>query len=112
MFARNKINIFDYSDYRKFLREFYEVEKSLDPTFSYRVFATAVDMDASLLLKILQGKRHVSPKCIESFVQFFRFKEGKAEYFREMVAYRKCARWLAANWTRRATAISSSGSTR
>jgi uncharacterized protein (TIGR02147 family) len=89
MFARNKINIFDYSDYRKFLREFYEVEKSLDPTFSYRVFATAVDMDASLLLKILQGKRHVSPKCIESFVQFFRFKEGKAEYFREMVAYGK-----------------------
>ena len=85
MFARNKINIFDYSDYRKFLREFYEVEKSLDPTFSYRVFATAVDMDASLLLKILQGKRHVSPKCIESFVQFFRFKE----YFREMVAYGK-----------------------
>lgn len=89
MFARNKINIFDYSDYRKFLREFYEVEKSLDPTFSYRVFATAVNMDASLLLKILQGKRHVSPKCVESFIEFFRFKEGKAEYFREMVAYGK-----------------------
>jgi len=89
MFARNKINIFDYSDYRKFLQEFYELEKSLDPTFSYRVFASAVDMDASLLLKILQGKRHVSSRCIESFVQFFRFKEGKAEYFREMVAYGK-----------------------
>ncbi len=89
MLAKNRINIYDYSDYRKFLMDFYEIEKSLDPTFSYRVFATAVAMDASLLLKILQGKRHVSPKCIESFVQFFRFKEGKAEYFREMVAYGK-----------------------
>ena len=89
MLARNKINIYDYSDYRKFLLDFYEIEKSLDSTFSYRVFATAVDMDASLLLKILQGKRHISPKSIESFVQFFRFKEGKAEYFREMVAYGK-----------------------
>lgn len=89
MFARNKINIYDYSDYRKFLQEFYELEKSLDPTFSYRIFAAAIDMDASLLVKILQGKRHVSTKNIEAFVQFFRFKEGKAEYFREMVAYGK-----------------------
>lgn len=89
MFARNKINIYDYSDYRKFLQEFYELEKSLDPTFSYRIFAAAIDMDASLLVKILQGKRHVSTKNIEAFVLFFRFKEGKAEYFREMVAYGK-----------------------
>ena len=89
MFARNKINIYDYSDYRKFLQEFYELEKSLDQTFSYRIFAAAIDMDASLLVKILQGKRHVSTKNIEAFVQFFRFKEGKAEYFREMVAYGK-----------------------
>ena len=89
MFARNKINIYDYSDYRKFLSDFYELEKSFDPTFSYRVFAAAVSMDASLLLKILQGKRHVSSKNIENFVQFFRYKEGKAEYFREMIAYAK-----------------------
>ena len=89
MFAKNKINIYDYSDYRKFLQEFYELEKSLDPTFSYRVFAAAIGIDASLLVKILQGKRHVSTKNIETFVQFFHFKEGKAEYFREMVAYGK-----------------------
>ena len=89
MFAKNKINIYDYSDYRKFLQEFYVLEKSLDPTFSYRVFAAAIGIDASLLVKILQGKRHVSTKNIETFVQFFHFKEGKAEYFREMVAYGK-----------------------
>ena len=89
MFARNKINIYDYTDYRKFLQDFYELEKSLDVTFSYRVFAAAVDIDASLLVKILQGKRHVSSKGIEPFVEFFRFKEAKAEYFREMVAYGK-----------------------
>ncbi len=89
MFAKNKINIYDYSDYRKFLQEFYELEKSLDSSFSYRVFAAAVGMDASLLLKILQGKRHISPKCIDVFVNFFRFKDAKAEYFREMIAYGK-----------------------
>ena len=89
MFARNKINIYDYSDYRKFLSDFYELEKSLDPTFSYRVFAAAVNMDASLLLKILQGKRHISSKGIDPFIQFFHFKEGKSEYFREMIAYAK-----------------------
>lgn len=128
MFARNKINIYDYTDYRKFLQDFYELEKSLDATFSYRVFATAVSIDASLLVKILQGKRHVSSKGIEPFVEFFRFKEAKAEYFREMVAYGKaktdedvrkhfetlqiCALPAAANLTRLATVTSSSGTTR
>ena len=89
MFSRNKINIYEYLDYRKFLLDFYELEKSLDSTFSYRVFATAVDMDASLLLKILQGKRHLSSKSLQSFIDFFKFKEGKAEYFRQLVAYGK-----------------------
>lgn len=89
MFARNKINIYDYLDYRNFLRDFYELEKSLDPSFSYRVFATAVDIDASLLLKILQSKRHLSAATVESIIAFFNFKEGKSEYFREMVAYCK-----------------------
>lgn len=89
MFARNKINVYDYIDYHKFLRDFYELEKSLDPTFSYRVFAAAVNIDASLLVKILQGKRHISSKGVEPFVDFFRFKVAKAEYFREMVAYDK-----------------------
>ena len=79
MFAKNKINIYDYSDYRKFLQEFYELEKSLDSSFSYRVFAAAVGMDASLLLKILQGKRHISPKCIDVFVNFFHFKDAKTD---------------------------------
>lgn len=89
MFSKNKINIYDYTDYRKFLQDFYTLEKSLDPTFSYRVFACAVDMDASLLLKIIQEKRHISASSIESFITFFNFKEAKSEYFREMVAYSK-----------------------
>lgn len=89
MFARNKINIYDYLDYRLFLRDFYDLEKSLDSTFSYRVFATAVDIDASLLVKILRSKRHLSDTSVNTFVAFFNFKEGKSEYFREMVAYGK-----------------------
>lgn len=89
MFSKGKINIFDYSDYRKFLQDFYELEKTLDPTFSYRVFATAVNIDASLLVKILQGKRHVSTKGIDPFIQFFHFKDAKSEYFRELIAYGK-----------------------
>lgn len=89
MFARNKINIFEYLDYRKFLLDFYELEKSLDSTFSYRVFATAVNMDASLLLKVLQSKRHLSSKSVPEFIEFFKFKEAKSEYFRLMVAYAK-----------------------
>lgn len=81
-----------YLDYQEFLRDFYSAEKSRDPLFSYRVFAQAVGIDASLLVKILQGKRHLSREGIEQVIQFFRFDSKHSEYFRELVAYGKANR--------------------
>lgn len=92
MLTARKINIFDFLDYRAFLRAFYTLEKSADPTFSYRVFAVAVDIDASLLVKILEGKRHLSSDAVERIIDFFHFKEMKSNYFRELVAYGKARR--------------------
>lgn len=92
MLTGHQLNIFDYLDYHEFLRDFYTLEKATDPLFSYRVFAVAVHIDASLLVKILQGKRHLSAEGIEQFISFFRFKSAKSEYFRELVAYNKANR--------------------
>ena len=112
MFSRSKINVFDFTDYRKFLQAFYVMEKALDPTFSYRVFACAVEMDASLLLKVIQEKRHISPKSVEAFVAFFRFKEAKGEYFREMVNGAPKISSCRSSSTRCSTVISRRGTTR
>lgn len=92
MLTGHQLNIFDYLDYHDFLRDFYTLEKAADSLFSYRVFAAAVHIDASLLVKILQGKRHLSPEGIEQLISFFRFKAAKSEYFRELVAYGKAHR--------------------
>lgn len=94
MLTGHQLNIFDYLNYHEFLRDFYTLEKAADPLFSYRVFAVAVHIDASLLVKILQGKRHLSAEGIEQFISFFRFKSAKSEYFRELVAYAKARRDL------------------
>lgn len=82
-------DLYEFLDYQEFLRHVYNAEKQRDPFFSYRVFANAVQIDASLLVKILQGKRHLSKDGIESMIGFLRLKSKKADYFRELVCYNK-----------------------
>ena len=84
--------LYQFLDYQEFLREVYAAEKSVDEFFSYRVFAAAVDIDASLLVKILQGKRHLSPDGVDRMVKFLRLDAKREEYFRELVTYGKATR--------------------
>lgn len=87
-----QLDPYAYLDYQEFLRDFYSSEKIRDPLFSYRVFAQAVGIDASLLVKILQGKRHLSREGTEQIIAFFRLDLKQADYFRELVAYGKANR--------------------
>jgi len=85
-------DLYHYFDYQELLRDFYASEKSVDGLFSYRVFAEALGMDASLLVKVLQGKRHLSREGTESVIRFFRYDSKQALYFRELVSYGKASR--------------------
>ena len=82
-------DLFQYLDYQEFLRAYYAFEKSKDNLFSYRVFAACVQIDASLLVKILQGKRHLSREGTEKMVKFLRLSAPQSEYFHELIAYGK-----------------------
>jgi uncharacterized protein (TIGR02147 family) len=51
--------------------------------------ATKLKMDPSQLLKILQGKLHLSEGNIEGMIEFCKLKKTEAEYFRLLVGYNK-----------------------
>lgn len=82
-------NLFDYLDYRQFLKDFYEYKKSSSPFFSYRYLGNRVGMNYSFLIKVLQGQMHISNKKIELFAVACDFSKQEADYFHSLVCFNK-----------------------
>jgi len=82
-------SIFNYLDYRAFLRDYYESRKRSETFFSYRYMANKLKMDHSLLVKILSGKRHIADNAIENFITFCKFSKREAQYFETLIHFEK-----------------------
>jgi uncharacterized protein (TIGR02147 family) len=82
------ISVFDYTDYRKLLKELYEERKKEQAFFSYRYMGQKVGFkSAGFFTNIIQGKRNISPDIIFKFAELFKFTKRETEYFETLVLY-------------------------
>lgn len=81
--------IFEYIDYRDFLKDFYEEHKGQHSFFSYRYFGNKVGIDPSYLLKVMLKTRHLAEKSIPKITTFCKLSENESEYFHTMVLFIK-----------------------
>lgn len=79
--------IFDYLDYREFLRQRYLACKRKSPAFSYRYIAGKVGMDAGSFNGILKGKRKLDPALAGKVAKVFGLNVYEKEYFESLVLY-------------------------
>lgn len=80
------VDIFEYLDYRKFLRDIYEFRRSQDANMTYRYLAKTVGFNsAGFFTLIIQGKRNVSNEMIPKFAMAFKLKIKEREYFQYLV---------------------------
>ena len=86
-FHTTMVNIFDYLDYREFLRDYYKEAKRNKPFFSYRFIGNRVGMDSSYVIKILQGNLHISLKKINRFIKLLELNETESEFFETLVHF-------------------------
>lgn len=77
--------IFEYTDYRVFLRDFYEDAKRARPYFSFRFIASRVDINPGFIFRLLSGKVHLGLNKIKAFVELLKLEGKEREYFIEMV---------------------------
>jgi uncharacterized protein (TIGR02147 family) len=83
-----KISVFDYTDYRKYLADYYRLQKSVNPAFSYRYFARRAGINSSGFYKeLVDGKRSLSRSLILKFSDAIRLSKKEAEYFENMVYF-------------------------
>jgi uncharacterized protein (TIGR02147 family) len=83
------IDLFEYTDYCTFLRDYFEEKRKKVPFFSYRFFGQKVGVDPGNLVKILQGKRHLSEAGIKRFINYAQYSGREAKYFETLVRFKK-----------------------
>ncbi|KMQ52984.1 hypothetical protein CHISP_0205 [Chitinispirillum alkaliphilum] len=84
-----QISVYEYFEYRDFLKDFYEKRKEENSYFSVRLFATKVKIDPSYLVKVFLKVRHISNKHIEIFSSFMDLDPKEKEYFENLVHFNK-----------------------
>lgn len=80
-------SIYATLDYRDYLKTYYAERKAAQRSFSYRVFAQALDMDQSQLAKILIGQLHLARESIPAITRYFQWSGSETAYFEALVNF-------------------------
>jgi len=86
---RGMNSIFDYMDYREYLRDVFTTEKKDKAFFSYRYVSQRTGIDSGQLTKILQGQLHLSARNIKKINDFLQLQGKEEEYFNLLVHFGK-----------------------
>jgi uncharacterized protein (TIGR02147 family) len=81
-------DVFAYSDYRAFLREWYEWKKSVNLRYSYRLLGEKVGFrSAGFFTQLLQGKTTMSLALVHRFAEVMGLGKRETDYFQAMVLH-------------------------
>jgi uncharacterized protein (TIGR02147 family) len=85
-------NICEYTDYRKFLKDYYEAVKAKNPGFSYQVFSQKAGIRSKgFLYNIFTGARNLSKANILGLAEAMKLGKYEADYFESLVAFNQAA---------------------
>lgn len=81
-------NIFEYYDYRLFLRELVEYERNRNPVFSNRYIVRRAGFKSPTALKhVIDGKRNLSLESANKFASALKIEGNKRHYFLTLVLF-------------------------
>jgi uncharacterized protein (TIGR02147 family) len=77
--------VFEYIDYRLFLRDFYDHAKQSKPYYSYRFIAARVGINPGFIFRLLNAKVHLGMKKVGLFADMLELDGRERDYFIELV---------------------------
>ncbi len=81
-------NIYEYYNYRQYLRDYYDTRKQIDRKFSYRFFAQVAGYNSSGLYKnIVEGINNLTPTYIPKFQKALKLTAPQLLYFNLIINY-------------------------
>ncbi|MEZ4366804.1 MAG: TIGR02147 family protein [Kofleriaceae bacterium] len=80
--------VFEYADYRAYLRDTYAHRKATQRGFSYRSFARKAGLSSPNYLKlVIDGQRNLAPKGAAAFAVALGLPPREAAFFHDLVAF-------------------------
>lgn len=78
--------VYDYIDYRTYLRDMFEFKKTTQRFFSYRFFAREAGFASPNFLKLVtEGQRNLTNESVAKIVKGFGLKKQESEFFEYLV---------------------------
>ncbi|HSA58957.1 MAG TPA: TIGR02147 family protein [bacterium] len=82
------VNVFEYTDYRAFLRDWYEAAKKSGGTLSYRSFAQRAGLKSINFYKfVMDGVRNLTSDSAAKFALGLKLNKQETEFFKKLVLY-------------------------
>ncbi len=83
-----EVDVFQYLDYRAYLRDWYRAHNSAGRTLSYRAFGKRAGLKSPNYLKlVMDGERNLSIKMAEQFAKALALEGDSASFFVDLVAF-------------------------
>ncbi len=80
-------SVFEYLDYRAFMRDLYAAKKTESAKFSFRFFARKAGFSSSNFLKlVMDGDRNLGPTAIERVAAALKLDKDEGAFFADLVA--------------------------
>lgn len=80
--------IYSYSDFRRYLYDYFRQAKEKNPAFSHRFFANKLGLAAAnFMLLVIQGKRNITPSTCFKISEALKHNSEETAYFENMVNY-------------------------
>jgi uncharacterized protein (TIGR02147 family) len=80
--------VFEYLDYREFLRDYYNQKKEANPAFSLRVFSDRIGFKAKdFISRVMNGDKNLSGQSIPKVASGLRLGKHETEFFIGLVKF-------------------------
>lgn len=80
--------VFEYNNYRRFIRDFYLYKKSAAKGFTYRYFARKAGFVSPVFIKlVIEGKSNLSSKSTSALIKAMELSLPEAHYFENLVKF-------------------------
>lgn len=80
--------VYDYLDYRRFLSDFYDAKKTLNPLYSYRVFARKAGFNnQGFFIDVVKRRKKLSDNAAKKMIKGMDLADDRARYFKYLVKY-------------------------
>ena len=81
-------NIFEYTNFREYLRDYFKEAKKENSKFTHRYLAQKLELSTSnLIWRIIQGKRNLTKPVMFKLSQFLSHSKKETQYFENMVSF-------------------------